>query len=216
MAKPGKIGWIAMTALLALGAWIGVDATMHESHSLRGFDGRAVGRIETAMWRSYYEHRPVRLFAELVELLREQYHLPFWRSVAGAWHAARAAETFQAGHNRAEYERALPDLIAFYSGIRRGSDVAFDAPSAALLELEWWIVHRERERYGAAELENSLAALQAQIYRKPARVFQVHAKARAEAMLLRDARGERIAEGDWTEIGRLLDSAWVEAGEAAR
>jgi hypothetical protein len=106
------------------------------------------------MWRSYYGHKPLALFGELVELLRDQYHVPFWRACAGAYYAAQAAVVFQRGHDRGEYERALPDLKRYYSIVRRGSDAPFDRGSdapfdvekSAQLELEWWIVHRERDR----------------------------------------------------------------------
>lgn len=91
------------------------DLTATERHSLRRFDPHAVARLETEMWRSYYGRNRLRLAEELVELLREQYHLPFWKSFAGAVHATRPAAVFQDGHNRAEYERALPDLVSYYS-----------------------------------------------------------------------------------------------------
>jgi hypothetical protein len=44
------------------------------------------------MWRSYYDHRPVKLFGELTELLRTPSGFPFWRSVPGAFYAARSLE----------------------------------------------------------------------------------------------------------------------------
>ena len=196
---------ILLVGIVLFAGWIATDFLMDRPHSLTTFDGRQIGRIETAMWRSYYEHRQARLFIQLAELLREQYHLPFWRSVAGAYYAAKAALVFQRGHNRQEYERALPDLESFYSNIRRGSDVAFDVHEASRLELEWWILHREHSPH----LEQALSALQAELYRKPAAAFAQHAKARADAMLLRDRRGASITEEDWNEIGKLLDSSWT-------
>ena len=163
------------------------------------------------MWRSYYGHSSVRLFGQLVEALREQYHLPFWRSCVGAYHAARAAVVFQAGHGRSEYERALPDLVDYYTLIRRGSDVAFPVDKAARLELEWWIVHRERAQHQQGDLDRALADLQAEIYQQPPARFENHARDRAEAMLLRDSRAEAggVSDRDWTRIGALLDSSWV-------
>ncbi|MBZ5578154.1 MAG: hypothetical protein LAP40_16450 [Acidobacteriia bacterium] len=70
------------------------------------------------MWRSYYGHTRLRLAQELVELLHDQFRLPFSRLVAGAYHAARAAAVFQDGHNRAGYQRALPHLVSYYRLIR--------------------------------------------------------------------------------------------------
>lgn len=186
------------------------DFTSTERHSLRKFDPHEVARLETEMWRSYYGHSRLKLAAELVQLLREQYHLPFWRSTAGAFHAARAAAIFQDGHNRAEYERALPDLVGYYSLIRDAGEEPFPVAETARLELEWWIIHRERAHHPQSDLEHSLAALQADIYQQPESYFAEHARTRAEAMLLRDARQEAGAvEGeDWARIGSLLDTSW--------
>src|SRR5882724_9988510 len=153
-----------------------------------------------------------RLFVQLHVLLREQYHLPFWRAAAGAYRAANAAVVFQKGHNRAEYERALPDLEKFHANIRRGGDVAFDVPQSARLELEWWILHRDR----SPQLEQALADLQAERYRKPAPLFAQHAISRADAMLLRDFRGTSISEVDWNEIGKMLDVSWESVETAVR
>jgi hypothetical protein len=142
------------------------------------------------MWRSYYGHRSMALFTALVQLLRKQYHVAFWRAGFGAYEAARAAFVFQRGRNRAEYELALPNLINFYSIIRRDSDIAFSVERTARLELECWIIHREPAQHSRGELERSLAGLQAEIYPRQESLFKAHAHARAEAMLLRDARAE--------------------------
>jgi hypothetical protein len=80
---------------------------------------------------------------------------------------------FQRGHNRAEYELALPLLVDYYSIIRRSSDVPFSVETAARLDLE-----------------QALAALQAAIYQRPEDLFREHAKARADAMLRRDSAAE--------------------------
>ncbi len=203
---------LRIAALLpaALLLWIALDLTVPVHGHLRQFDAHAVARLETDMWRSYYDHRALRLFSGLATLLRTQYHLPLWRSYLGAWHAARAAVVFQRGLGRGDYFRALPDIRAFYRLIRRGSDVPFDVDQVARLELEWWIVHRESARHPAGDLERALADLQAALYREPADRFERHAGARAQAMRLRDARAAAgaVSPADWQRIGRLLDASW--------
>lgn len=207
-----KHPWLitAGTAFVLLAGWIIRDLTSREQHSLRHFDPHEVARLETDMWRSYYGRSRLQLAKELIELLREQYHLPVWQSVVGAVHAARAAAVFQDGHNRAEYERALPDLVSYYSLIRAASEEAFPVEQAARLELEWWIIHRERAQHPKGDLELSLADLQAEIYHQPHELFAEHAQARAEAMLIRDDRQEAgvVTEQDWSRIGALLDTSW--------
>ena len=208
--------WLIPPALLI--CWIAEDLLVPRQSTLTRFDGHEVGRLETAMWRSYYGHQPARLYGQLLALLRQQYHLPFWRASLGAWHAAHAAVVFQRGHNRGEYELALPDLADYYSLIRRSSDIPFSVETAARLELEWWIVHRERAAHPPDDLEQSLAALQAAIYRRPERLFQDHARARAKAMLLRDdaqAKGG-VSEEDWKAIGNFLDASWVSLENAVK
>lgn len=200
-------------AVVVLAGWISWDLAGPQTHDLRDFDGHEVARLETGMWRSYYDHRPVKLFGELTELLRTQYGFPFWRSVVGGFYAARAAEVFQAGHNRSEYMQALPDLVSYYQLVRQTSRQPFDVANAAKLELEWWIIHRERHKYGKEALDKSLADLQAAIYKRSPDEFAQHAVARADAMVLRDVRAESGAPSpdDWRQIGKLLDISWVSA-----
>src|SRR5258708_33865337 len=81
------------------------------------------------MWRSYYEKQRLRLFNQLSELLRTQYHMPLVRSNATAYYAANAAFVFKQGKQRADYEKALPDLVKFYRAIRQMSDIPFDCRS---------------------------------------------------------------------------------------
>src|SRR5437016_12060280 len=90
---------------------------------MREFDPDEVARLETAMWRSYYEKERVRLFNELSELLRTQYHMPLIRSNQVAYYAANAAFVFKDGKERSDYEKALPDLVKFYQSIREMSDL---------------------------------------------------------------------------------------------
>jgi len=200
-----------VVAVAALVLWVVMDVADSSQHDLRDFDGHDVGRLETAMWRSYYEHHPVRLFVELTQLLRGQFHLPFWRSCVGAYHAARAAVVFQKGHSHADYERAMPDLERYYALIRRASTTDFDVRRVSRLELDWWIIHRERSRRRPEELYGALAELQSAIYQVPAEKFAEHARTRGDAMLIRDRQAESggVSEEDWRRIGALLDESWV-------
>jgi len=200
--------WLAALGVGLLAGWVTAHLSSARTHDLSDFDPHAVARLETEMWRSYYAHERVALFRQLAALLRTQYRLPLWTSYQGAFHAARAAAVFQVGHGRADYERALPHLRRFYAIIRRGSNVPFDVDEVAARELEWWIVHRERESRAPGDLERALAALQATIYRKPESLFAEHARARAEAMRVRDT------QPDWARIEQLLDRSWVSLHQA--
>lgn len=171
---------------------------------LRAFDAAAVGQLDTDMWRSYYERRPVLLFRQMITLLRTQYGMQPLEAVTNAYRAAHAAFVFKDGRNRTDYERALPDLDAYYRDIAARASQPFDSHRAAVLELEWWIVHRERRQ----DLAAALAALQAEIYSVPAGRFAEHARLRAQAMDLRDTKGTAITEDDWRKIGEMLGASW--------
>jgi len=90
------------------------------------------------------------------------------------------------------------------------SDTAFDVQRAARLELEWWIIHRERAKHTPADLEKALAELQAEIYRLPIDRFFEHGRKRAEAMTIRDTKAEAggVNEDDWRRIDLLLHESW--------
>src|SRR2546421_8260492 len=152
---------------IILAAWVAYDLYAPRRTTLRDFDPDEVARLETEMWRSYYSRQRVRLFTEMSELLRTQYRLPLWRSNAVAYRAAKAAFVFKDGRSRADYERALPDLVGFYKSIRKVSDTDFDPERAAHLELEWWIIHRERATHAPADLDRALASLAAEVYPVP-------------------------------------------------
>ena len=162
------------------------------------------------MWKSYYAHDRLRLFGELATLLRRQYGLPALRSFVVAYHAAHGAAVFQRGQAHRDYEKALPEVVKFYEGIRRVSAEPFDVERAARLELDWWIVHRERASHPRDDLDRKLAELQAELYHLPADRVMEHARLRAEAMLIRDRAAENgTPTGEqWAEIDRLLRSSW--------
>jgi hypothetical protein len=199
---------IVVIALLAL--WVLYDLYAPQTAHLRQFDADQVARLETAMWRSYYDKKELKLFRELAEMLRTQYNMPLVRSNRVAFYAAKAAFVFKKGKQRSDYENALPDLVKFYQAIREMSDQPFDVHRVAQLELEWWIIHRERAKYAAGDLDRSLAELQSAIYGVPVEKLMEHGRLRAEAMAIRDTKAEAggVTEADWARIHELLQGSW--------
>src|ERR1044071_4705941 len=122
--KRSKIKWAVLSIIALVVVYSLYDLYGPRATKLRRFDADEVARLETAMWRSYYDRKQVKLFNELSELLRTQYNLPYIRSNAVAYQAARAAFVFKDGHDRAEYERALPYLVKFYQRIREVGDIS--------------------------------------------------------------------------------------------
>ena len=205
-----RLRLIVLAVVIVALAWVAVDLYAPRQTRLRDFDPNEVARLETAMWRSYYDKERVKLFNQLSELLRQQYHMPLVRSNAVAYQAARAAFVFKAGKQRADYEKALPNLRNFYAAVRALSDTPFEVERAAKLELEWWIVHRQRAQHKPGELDRALAELQAELFQLPVERFQEHARWRAEAMTIRDDKAEAggVTEADWQRIEALLRTSW--------
>lgn len=199
--------------------WAVAELARPRRTDIRVFDPDDVARLETAMWRSYYDRRRMPLFGQLVALLQGQFHLQPLRAVALAGLAARAAAVFQVGESHDDYRRALPYLERYYAGIRAVSEVPFDPRRAAGLELEWWIVHREHVLHPPGDLERALADLAAELYQVPAERLWAHASRRAEAMTIRDHAATRevgVLEDDWDRIEAVLWVAWKALADEVR
>lgn len=210
------LGLLVVGVLLA--AWIAFDVYTAHKVDIRDFDADEVARLDTAMWRSYYSRQRLQMFSELTELLEKQYKLRFWRRQLVAFYAAKGAFVFKDGKSRADYEKALPDVEKFYGEIRDVSTTDFDAKRAAALEVEWWIIHRERKKYQEGDLALALAETAAEIYKMPTENFIEHGNLRAEAMKIRDTKAESggVREEDWQKIDELLHASWRSLHNAVR
>lgn len=172
---------------------------------LRAFDPAGMARLETAMWRDYYEKRYGALFYHLYGLSRTQFGFSPLDSFRIALAAAKAARAFQPTRSRGEAAAALPGLITYYALLRPAAPAAFDEAKLANLELDWW--QARREAVGPRDYGVTIAEVASLTYGRsrddPA--IMGSGIARAEAMAFRDARREAMAERDWTEIeSRLL------------
>lgn len=86
-----KKRWIFLAILAVLALWVVVDLSTVRQVDIRDFDPDEVARLDNAMWRSYYAKEPIRMFFQLAELLRSQYHFPYLKSHIVAYRAAEAA-----------------------------------------------------------------------------------------------------------------------------
>ncbi len=205
-----KIALVLLMIGGLLGVWIAFDLLAPHKVDIRDFDADEIARLDTAMWRSYYSRERVRMFSQLTEVLQKQYKLRFWRRQLMAFYAAKSAFVFKDGKSRADYQKALPDLEKFYTEIRDISTTDFDVKRATKLELEWWIVHRERAKYLEGDLANALADAASALYNVPKENFLEYGRFRAEAMKIRDTKAESggVTEEDWQKIDELLHRSW--------
>jgi hypothetical protein len=208
---------IAVLLVLLIGGAL-YDLYYPRTTRMREFDPDEVARLETAMWRSYYEKQRLQLFNQLAELLRTQYGMSRFKSEQVAYYGANAAFIFKQGQQRADYEKALPDLLKFYEAIHKLSDIPFDVDRAARLELEWWIIHRQRGQHAPGDLAKALAELQSEIYHVPVDRLLDHGRLRAEAMTIRDTQADKgsVTEADWARINELLKESWGSLAKAVK
>lgn len=205
-----KIALGLLIAGVLLGVWILYDLYSPHKVDIREFDADEIARLDTAMWRSYYAKERLKMFLQLGETLQTQYKLRFWRRQLMAFHAAKSAFVFKDGKAREDYEKSLPDLEKFFGEIRAVSTTDFDVKNASKLELEWWIVHRERKNYQEGDLAKALADAASALYNEPSEKFLEYGNYRAEAMKIRDTKAESggVSEEDWQKISELLHKSW--------
>ena len=194
-------------ALALAGVASGSYAAWPRHADLRGFEPAEIAELETAMWRDYYERRYPALFYHLYALSRTQFGFSPLDSVRIALSAARAAKAFQPTRSRAAATAAMPQLVVYYELLRPAAPNAFDVDVAARLELDWW--QARREAVAPADYGVTIAKVAAMTYGRPADDPAILGSgiARAEAMALRDVRGQGISDSDWREIeDRLLEA----------
>lgn len=197
---------LALAMILVAG---GAYASWPRHADLRGFEPAEIARLETAMWRDYYEKRYVALLAHLYQMSRTQFGFAPLDSFRIALAAAKAARAFQPTRSRAAANAALPPLEAYYRLLASAVPGGFDVAEAARLELDWWQARREAvepEQYGL-----TVARVAAITYGTPANdpSLLTAGIGRAEAMAYRDAIGEAMTDPDWSEIEcRLRRAYW--------
>ena len=173
------------------------------SGSLRTFAPDRVATLELDMWRAYYAKQRVRLFALLVQTLREQYHLPYGTAIGAAFHLARAASTFS--NATGEYDRVLPDLESAFASMRSYADPSFAPAAAARAELSWWVARRVPGQNAPEQVGALMAGAYAVVYAAPQADVIDAAILRARAGALRDGAA---SHPDWATIGRLLTESY--------
>jgi hypothetical protein len=173
---------------------------------LRAFDATTMARLESSMWRDYYEKRYLALFNDLYDVSRNEYGFSPLDSVELAVQAARAAKTFQPSTSRAEAEEALPMLVSYYGLMAEATKAPVEVEDVARTELAWWQARREQvptQQYGII-----IARVATMLYGIDNDDIRRFGEQRAEAMAFRDVRGAEITEADWTRITEQLEVAY--------
>jgi hypothetical protein len=201
---------MVLLLVVVLAAGLLVTQLRTERTDIRVFDADHMARLDTDMWRSYYDKQPAKLYLQLAQVLRDEFHMTHAHAYSTALLAARAAFEFKKGSRRADYEKALPDLRRYFADLRAISRTPFDVDAAAKTELEWWIVHRQRRAHAPGDLSHALAVAASALYGVAPESLRTYADERAIAMTIRDDRQEAggVSEADWSAIERHLQVSW--------
>ena len=200
-------GATVLVAVVALLIWL-QDAVSKPDMS--GFDPQEMGRLESGMWRSYYDGRWLQLACQTMEGACGQYRFSWWDGSRSSLHASRAALFFR---KNTDDPRCLPELDRYYAIISKATGQKFDIRAAAALELQWW---KERRRgIVPQDYARTIAQATALVYGVPEETVLPAARMRAQAMAYRDARRDgKMTDADWQEIARQLMLAYASLKEA--
>jgi hypothetical protein len=173
---------------------------------LTKFDPAAMARLETTMWRHYYEKRYFPLFRDLYDVSRSQYGFSPLDSVQIAVSAASAAKSFQPSTSRAQAEAALPALNSYFRILSGAAPAPVEVEDAAQTELAWWQARREAvtpEEYGLI-----IARVATLVYGVDGEDLSRSGVLRAQAMAYRDAHEATMGEADWSLVADRLELAY--------
>ena len=103
-------------------------------------DAARIAELEAGGWRAYYDRNWLTLVRCMVQLNQEQFHIPFPLSLVAAIHVARGSVAWAPVEH--DLDRVRRDFTRFYRMARRWSGLEIDPPTAARLEIDYWIEHR--------------------------------------------------------------------------
>jgi len=183
-------------------------------------DPDRVAYFESAGWRAYYDRNWPRVFWLMVRLNREAFRMSLPTALAASVDIVRASIAFAPIDN--DVPAATADLRRFYDKARRSAGLRADAQTLAVLEMDYWVVHRKlaQERKQAPNhtgdiepMVASLAKLHAALFDATPEAIRRSAELRAQAAVTVD----RITGGYSTDVAadwRQVEAHLLEAYRA--
>ena len=131
---------------------------------LRSFDPVRIAGLEYRMWVGYYQQRWTRVLAAAVRLAWLGFGMDWVRTLQGAWLLLRAIQLWAPlPGNDPDGARAC--MCQLYALVKLRFGEPADPERAAILEVDWWRVHRERQRSpGSAETSDELVESMTRLY----------------------------------------------------
>lgn len=181
------------------------------------FNPEKVAYYEKAGWEAYYDRNWPRAFRLMVQLNREEFHMPFLTAIAGALDIVRASIAFAPVDN--DISTAKEHLRRYYQKARRATPIKASAQALAELEMDYWVVHRQLaiERMKQPDLDNtgpmveSLVNLHAALFGASPEATRRSAELRAQAAKAVDritGRYSTDVENDWRQVESYLQQAY--------
>jgi len=185
--------------------------------ALTNFHPDRVAYFEAAGWQAYYDHNWPRAFRLMVSLNREEFHMPPLAAVAAALDIVRASIAFAPADN--DVPKAAEYVRRYYEKARRSAGLKTEAQTLSVLEMHYWVVHRELalERIHQPEKENlspmveALTDLHATIFEVSPQAARRSAELRALAAKTVDritGRYSTDVAGDWRQAEAYLKQAY--------
>jgi hypothetical protein len=180
------------------------------------FNPDQVAHFEAAGWRAYYEHAWLKMLGLLVRLNQEQFRIPFPVSWLAAYYVVRASAAWVAkDHDR---QQVTAWLERFYRIARRYSGLRFDVTRAAVLEEQYWDVHRRLSgKPDKTEFIDTMIALHSEIFG----ISREQARDSAELRVLANNTVDLITSktsvdpaADWIKLEEYLRQCYRSVKEA--
>jgi hypothetical protein len=157
---------------------------------LRSFDPFRIADLEYRLWVGYYLRRWTQVLVCAVKLVWLGFGRDWLRALQGAWLMLRAMQLWAPFPDN-DPEGALACMRQLYALVRLSYGEPADPARAAVLEIDWWRVHRERQHsldpgQAGDELAESVTRLYSYLFAVAEAAVRPAAVHRAQAMDLSD------------------------------
>ncbi len=170
------------------------------------FDPDRIAYFEAAGWRAYYDRKWLQMLRLIVGLCHEQFRIPFPMSLLAGYYTTRASLAWvPVDHDE---RKILAYLEKFYRVARRYSGLKFDHVRVAVLELQYFDVHRQLSgNPEKGEFLQTLVDLHGAIFGLSPEQVRESAKWRllaANTVDLITSNTSTDVEGDWVKLEEYL------------
>jgi hypothetical protein len=151
--------------------------------------------LECAAWVAYYRRDWLPLLRSAIGLTRHTFGLPWPSTLYGAWLVLHANQLWAPLPDN-DPDGARDAMERFYRLVCKRYHEPFDPARAAVLEVDWWRIHREHQHTDPGgdnqPLVDALSTLYAYVYGVPPSSMRLAAEQRTLAMQFSD---RWVAEG---------------------